>query len=465
MARKNLYNNGRKPGGYSNNRRPDYSVTALDGNEGIPPVDAHTEPGKVREVGADVFAQETAGRRLGAPGKKSIGTEQELAAKVLDSKGEPVVVGYAVDKDGNYLASKNEKGELQYGAYSVKKPDDKAQLSDIGDGYVDAVKSDPRFQDALARIKAMFGKDRDEPWKQLQSGEPENVQRAVDGAAASDNFNARYGSFYEKLTALHMSGGYDKQYDSMGPFLDARDAVRADMAKQNPEMDTAMANTARHWMNTQDKMLEQGCDFQDCEFVDKNGKVLSRPEPGCSQAEFEQYTRTMVYAMDHGMIGEVRGKDGRALTGLPVQDAYTANLDYYDSHAGEIAKYTSDLHNKTAERAAEVAKAHENDHGHPRIAGCEITGTDNAAYYADAKEHADAHAKVNQGMADSYEAGKNPYLEAMKSYGYEDKSQPQAAQPGVHTPDPNKEASIARAMQAYENVKMPEADAEYAVAR
>lgn len=390
----------------------------------------------MRQIEIDALETESVGVTQYDPSGKPCLKGKALADALLDREHGDATTGYHVDKDGHYLTVMGEDGKPAYAVDVIQKPTDKSTLADVGERYLKAIEDDPRYQEALKRIEEMFRSYRDEPWGELSSETPPAVQSAEPRKDAGDRFTDYYGDFYSKLTGLHLQGGYDKQYDSLGPVLDKRDEVRKDLAAENPEMDTAMANKSRHWLNVQDQLMKSGCDFNDCTFMGPDGKALEKLPANATEEQYQRYTDALVYAMDHGMISSVTGKDGKEISGLPVQDAYTANLSYYDEHAANIEKYRAKLEAKTAEACGKDAEAHKGDKSYPEIAGCKITGVTNEQYYADAKEKADNYQKEYDSRVKDYEAGKNPMLSTLKHFGMDVSgvNQPQA-QPGPAAPN------------------------------
>lgn len=364
-------------------------------------------------------------------GKPSLDPEKDrarIAEMLLDpeKRGQPhgVVTGHGIDKDGNYVACKDPKTGTVAGAVrTIMAPTDDQKLEDVSDDYIDAIRDSEEYKKAVEQLKAMFGKQRQQPWNEgVGWGDPEAVGSKENPDEALDRFHEHYGEFYGKLAGLHLQGGYQKEIDSTQPVFEARDSVRAQLAKEDPEMERAMVNKARHWLNVQDQMMKSGCDFRDCTFVDANGKVMQAPGADASQEEYQRYTDAMVYAMDHGMLSEVRGKDGKAIEGLPVKDEYTANLQFYDDNAQRIEEHRLKLDQRAAAVCETQAEAHKGDQGHPEIGGCKITGVTNEQYHQDVQERAKAYEAETQERVDMYKSGKNPMLEQLKAMGMSDQA-------------------------------------------
>lgn len=437
-------NGNSRNGGRGNNRRPQReTITQEEFDKGL-------------ESGAIKLTDK------GPTGKGPLPVEEQAERLLEGKEGKPVPVAVGwYTKDGRHFNVKGEDGHNRLATKVVEPLTDQSKLEDVSKDYVDIVRSSPSFQEKLAQLQAMFDRQREDSWQRSAISPPESVMPTTDMDKSRENVRAYFGDFEARLTALHMNGGYCKEVDSTTATFDTRMDVRRDLIQQDPknaEMDTALVNQSRHWLNTQNKFLEHGVDFADCTFTGPDGKPLAKLSPDATKEEYQRYTDSIVYGLDHGLIKGCTGPDGKAIEGLPVRDEYMDNIGYYDEHAKEINDFRCKVEAETAARLEDKAKNCDDPQGHPEIAGCKITAVTNEQYWKDASENASATLGDYQARAAAYQADKNPMLEQLKSMGCDVDYVPPAPQANQR----DAAATIAQAQLTSQNVpevdKTPEAE-------
>lgn len=287
------------------------------------------------------------------------------------------------------------------------------------------------FDEILKELQQTYLNGRHAEWSTSKGDKPENVQHTEKDH--DQIFNDYMRDFHERLAALHMAGGYDRDMDTLQmqseAFLDSRKEMVA-KSPEDKEIDRLSANEARHQQNMEDALMKSGNSFTTCRYFDKDGNELHMewPDPPTMQAATDKAS-ALCYGIDHGLI-TVKGKDGQEIPGFPVKDEYTQNLDFYDTKRAEIADYRMRVQESAVGKLQTQYENVADPQGHPTIAGCEITATTNQQFRKDGLDLATNDMKYLQEQNKQWQNGGNAYLQTLQQAGL------QAVPPELQNPAP-----------------------------